>query len=683
MPTWEETLQRHYLGRHRDDKVVRAACYAPYTSMYFDVHGNVTACCWSKSYPLGNITKQSLREIWDGARVRAMRRALAEDNFQVGCQFCEWQLKHGGVSHMIPAFDRYPVANAEPEYPAQMDFSIGNVCNLECQMCNGEWSSLIRKRREKLPPLPRVYGDAFFDELFEFLPHLRAARFYGGEPLLDPGCGRIFDMLVDMGLTPNTEITTNATTLNPRIERLLERIPSNIAVSIDGCTKETYERIRINANFEEVLANIDWFQAYTRRHGTYFGFAFCLIQQNLHEFADFLLFAEGRGAPVTVNTVASPPSCSIYQMPLNDLAKDLEQLKSHDKELNERLTLNLAAWKGELERIERHLRRPIDIQLQVLDLKETPTLARLAPRATPDRRGAERAALDRAYIERYFPAGRREELLFGADGRAIVDEPHGVFLGAPLAGLAGLSAEQANDQLLNTGVVRLKCEPRRVLGRPSVAVTRCVVDRSSGEQWIAWIAATPEEIANGAGMGSVNFAVAARAASNDANRGAELFPPHLTVDALRDSRRLHDFAATALAQWSGRTPDQLDFDRDDTLIAIKSDDGGVLGPSAERHIGRRSDDLFGVIIERFGGVKDIAEAKALEMEERWLRLDRDGRTVHVAALLLPRWSDDGEVVGTRILAAWAESATESDRVIPQWEKRVARESTNAGAGSPR
>ena len=57
-------------------------------------------------------------------------------------------------------------------------------CNFECIMCDGVASSRIRKRREKCPPLLCPYDERFLDDLDEFLPHLRWARLYGGEPFL-------------------------------------------------------------------------------------------------------------------------------------------------------------------------------------------------------------------------------------------------------------------------------------------------------------------------------------------------------------------------------------------------------------------------------------------------------------------------------------------------------------------
>jgi MoaA/NifB/PqqE/SkfB family radical SAM enzyme len=69
-------------------------------------------------------------------------------------------------------------------YPRVMEFELSNECNLECVMCNGYFSSSIRKNREKLPASVSPYNDQFVDELDQFIPHLTDAKFLGGEPFM-------------------------------------------------------------------------------------------------------------------------------------------------------------------------------------------------------------------------------------------------------------------------------------------------------------------------------------------------------------------------------------------------------------------------------------------------------------------------------------------------------------------
>ena len=75
-------------ARPRISEVVPAACYAPFVSMFFTTTGDVVVCCESQSFPLGNVTKQSLDAIWHGKQYRRLRQALTAYELPASCSFC-------------------------------------------------------------------------------------------------------------------------------------------------------------------------------------------------------------------------------------------------------------------------------------------------------------------------------------------------------------------------------------------------------------------------------------------------------------------------------------------------------------------------------------------------------------------------------------------------------------------
>ncbi len=153
-------------------------------ALYLHQSGDVRACCQNWWLPLGNVTQQRLVDIWRGERAETLRAAILESDYSLGCDFCTWQHEDGDPSTIFARnFDELPLQARDPEWPAQIEFSVSNTCNLQCTMCRGEWSSSIRSQRERLPPLPQVYGEQFFTDLAEFLPHLGDVAL-GGEPFL-------------------------------------------------------------------------------------------------------------------------------------------------------------------------------------------------------------------------------------------------------------------------------------------------------------------------------------------------------------------------------------------------------------------------------------------------------------------------------------------------------------------
>lgn len=125
-------------------------------------------------------------------------------------------------------------------------------CNLRCRMC----PILFRKDGPPYGPPAFMDFDAFtrLVDQFEGLEELHLQGL--GEPMMHP---RFFDM-VRYGAARGVRVTTNTnlTLLNERRARLaVESGLDTMHISIDGATRETYERIRVRAHWEKLLANLE------------------------------------------------------------------------------------------------------------------------------------------------------------------------------------------------------------------------------------------------------------------------------------------------------------------------------------------------------------------------------------------------------------------------------------------
>ena len=349
-----DAIERFNATRDFSSKAVHSLCYAPHSNLFFDVEGRVRVCCWNWQHELGNVQKQSLDEMWAGAKLRLLRRSLEENDLRMGCDFCEKQTQDGWIARAaMRSFDGLSVPSRDPEWPQRMEFSISNSCNLECVMCNGLYSSAIRAHREKLPPRPKIYSPEFIESLRKYLPHLARAKFLGGEPLLITEYHRIWEMMAEDAPQVSCHVTTNGTQYNRRIEQFMEKLNFGFAVSLDGVTKKTVESIRVNANFDEQMVILKKFRAYTLERRTDLSLTFCFMRQNWHEFGDFCLFADAWGCHVGVNTVNNPPQFSVNNLPPDELLRIVNAMESQAKSLNSALGLNRHVWLSELERLQR------------------------------------------------------------------------------------------------------------------------------------------------------------------------------------------------------------------------------------------------------------------------------------------------------------------------------------------
>ncbi len=288
------------------------ACQAPFGNLFLDPLGNVFTCCVASGEPLGNVGRQRLPEIWNGARLAAVREAMRRHDLSLGCQVCERRLEVGMRSVAIH-YEHLAPETLVPERPRKLELNLSNACNLRCVMCNGDYSSAIRVH-EGRAPLPKVYDAQFFDDLEAFLLRVEEVQFTGGEPFLVPEYPRIWDVLADHNPDVRLYLTTNATQWNARVERALGRLRFNLNVSLDGVSAATYERVRVGADHAAVMRNLDRFIAYAREVGTRVEIYHCLMPQNHEEFGELLLLGDRLDVDVHVSRVEVPAQCSIEAM---------------------------------------------------------------------------------------------------------------------------------------------------------------------------------------------------------------------------------------------------------------------------------------------------------------------------------------------------------------------------------
>ncbi|MBU6216390.1 MAG: radical SAM protein [Acidobacteria bacterium] len=216
-------------------------------------------------------------------------------------------------------FDRY--ADEPGAYPAVLDLALSNRCNLACVMCNGGLSSTIRARREGRPPLPAAYDDRFFEELDEFLPHVRRFQFKGGEPFLASENRRIWTRLLDLGLAPEVCVTTNGTVWSDEVAQFVERLRMDVILSVDAVDPERLKSIRSGVDPDRLWDNVDRFAALTSSVGARLELAVCLMAGNWDQLRGLLEEADRRDCGLSVIWVDGPARFGLLGRPADELAQ--------------------------------------------------------------------------------------------------------------------------------------------------------------------------------------------------------------------------------------------------------------------------------------------------------------------------------------------------------------------------
>lgn len=166
--------------------------------------------------------------------------------------------------------------------PKIIDFVCDFECNLKCVHCISDFGNArnikVESPRNKI--LEKLFSLDY--EFEEITMDANGETFFHYNKLVE------FLKTLNSKKLKKVNFITNATLLSKERLKELKEI-SNMTgvqylfrVSIDGCTKETYEAVRIGANFEQVINNThliidtfgkDWVKIY-----------FCCKKQNIHEF---------------------------------------------------------------------------------------------------------------------------------------------------------------------------------------------------------------------------------------------------------------------------------------------------------------------------------------------------------------------------------------------------------------
>lgn len=145
--------------------------------------------------------------------------------------------------------------------PVKLDIENVSRCNFRCTMCQvSDWHKGTRAKDLSLESFKRIIDEQY---------GLVEIKLQGmGEPLLQR------DDFIEMikyarRLHIWVRTTTNASLLHLRdnYKKLVDADPNEIQISIDGATKETFEGIRRQSNFEQVVENCKTINAYCREKG--------------------------------------------------------------------------------------------------------------------------------------------------------------------------------------------------------------------------------------------------------------------------------------------------------------------------------------------------------------------------------------------------------------------------------
>lgn len=244
-------------------------CILPWIHIYANQQGLIGTCClFNENFPIGDLRTTSLDEAVNSSNMRKIRNQMLNNEKPDICSTC-WSKESQFLSSMrndanalyldqhLELITNTASDGSIDNFKLKIaDIRVSNLCNLQCRMCSGKFSSKIAQEEKTLfknsKYIDLTLADHCIDKVYNFLDkHLDSLEniyFAGGEPLLLESHYKILNLLLEnnksaIDLTYNTNLT-QLKFKDIRVEDLWKKFSNvNVSASIDAThSRCTYVR---------------------------------------------------------------------------------------------------------------------------------------------------------------------------------------------------------------------------------------------------------------------------------------------------------------------------------------------------------------------------------------------------------------------------------------------------------
>ena len=179
-------------------------CMLPWMHLHAFPDGRAYPCCFAiDKYPVGDLNKNSIEEVFNDSKMREMRLNMLSNTPSRQCGKCYDQEKSGFFSlrlssnkhfgHNIGMIDNTQADGTADFVIKYWDIRFSNLCNFACRSCGTWFSSNWYEDHKKLTGKPPDHAkimrvgrtaDDIWNQMLTQFDHVEQFYFAGGEPLI-------------------------------------------------------------------------------------------------------------------------------------------------------------------------------------------------------------------------------------------------------------------------------------------------------------------------------------------------------------------------------------------------------------------------------------------------------------------------------------------------------------------
>ena len=268
---------------------IQTRCPRPFDTVLIDKQGSCYACECQSWLPqsIGNLQIQELSEILRSKMAEHLQSSIADNTYRYcNTKQCAWLLDKKNPP---------PWQTQLPERRIKhLRLAIDDSCNLRCPSCR---KGLIFHKEGSAYQLGIRLADRINEWLYDY-PHPLQVHI-GSDG--DPFASHVYRHFMEQ--TPERDnikysILTNALMFkdfHTRVPYVIDNL-EELGVSIDGASRETYEKLRLGGKWEKLLEGLECISRLKQKHNFRFILHFVVQRENYHEMEDIIDLGRRYGA---------------------------------------------------------------------------------------------------------------------------------------------------------------------------------------------------------------------------------------------------------------------------------------------------------------------------------------------------------------------------------------------------
>lgn len=299
------------IKKNKEKKINRKfVCQAPFQSLVIENVGCFVCCSnWCSLYKVGDIFKQSYKEIWNSKEIQNLRKMMIDGKAQTICKadICPYFLTRDfGEFNVNPNVENNIVMKTSPQI---VKFGYDAECNINCNFCRDK---IIRNTEEQ-----NKQYDALISK--KFLPALKDAKIViinaSGDPFASRHSQKLIGEISKKYKYIKFDILTNGTLCSEMMLKKLNLLDNiyKIRISLNAASEETYNKVCPGNGqlFNTILENIKFLSKLKDEKNFELHIQMVITSDNYKDIPKFIKFVH------QYNSIASLweffPDCCTYE----------------------------------------------------------------------------------------------------------------------------------------------------------------------------------------------------------------------------------------------------------------------------------------------------------------------------------------------------------------------------------